>query len=88
MKLEGEDEKKRLQQWAKIEGKRCARNARSGGGGAVTGHAKNNNSKISKRIREGSSSNGSVPQRPSQRKPLKATPSMLAGVCDRTAHFE
>jgi hypothetical protein len=72
-----------LQVWAKIEGKRCARNARAGGGGAVTGHAKNTNAKVNKRPL-----NGSAPQRPGQRKPSKAIPSMLAGVCDRTTHFE
>ncbi|KIL68216.1 hypothetical protein M378DRAFT_158756 [Amanita muscaria Koide BX008] len=74
---EGEAEKLRLQSWAKQECKRFTGAGRSGGV-AVTGHGKSKVTAIP---------DDPTARRKGQRKPLKATPSMLAGVSDRSARF-
>jgi mediator of replication checkpoint protein 1 len=83
----------RMQHWAKVEGR--SRNAgttgRSGGGAAVTGHGRAKAKTGGGSLRSGSTT--SVASTDSgrateQRRPVKAMPSVLAGVAaERSARF-
>ncbi|KAF8897205.1 hypothetical protein BD779DRAFT_1489499 [Infundibulicybe gibba] len=89
--VEKECERNRMQSWAR--GERRSRNAgtgRSVGGAAVTGHGRAKLKTGGGSLRNPSAANpASSDQVPSQsRRPLKATPSVLAGVADRSARFE
>ncbi|KAF8631123.1 hypothetical protein AX15_002470 [Amanita polypyramis BW_CC] len=75
-----EQEKSRMQSWAKIEGKLRSTTVRSGGGVAVTGHAKS-------KVKVDMGCLSTALQGSSRRKPLKPTPSVLADVSDRSARF-
>ena len=78
--LEDDREKSRMRSWARMESKsRTTTTVRSGSGVAVTGHTKNKSRSQSKAQQAGAGN--------STRKPLKATPSMLADVSDRSARF-
>ncbi|KAK2466422.1 hypothetical protein APHAL10511_002064 [Amanita phalloides] len=85
--LEGEREKTRLQSWARMEGKsRNTTAVRSGGGVAVTGHAKNKQKADG--TRKVGSTGDPIPQRHGRQTAVKAMPSILADVSDRSTRFK
>jgi len=84
--LEDDREKSRMRSWARMESKsRNTSTMRSGSGVAVTGHTKSK-ARSQAKAQQAEAGNSRAEQH-SRRKPLKATPSMLADVSDRSARF-
>lgn len=85
--VEGEHNLNRMQSWAKVEGR--SRNAgttgRSVGGSAVTGHAVKSGGGSVRSVRSAHSASSRASGE--QRRPLKAVPSMLSGLADRSTRF-